>query len=209
MFKISIIMIHPDTEVRFISKEKGYGVVATKLIPRGTITWVQDDLDQIFTQEQIANLNPFIKKHLDIYSFTNKNGEMVLCWDNGKFVNHSFKPSCFSTPYDFEIAIRDIHPGEELTDDYGYLNVEMPFEVIDENTVRKTVFPDDILNFHEEWDALIKENAPKVLEVKQSLSELIPEKTWNEFVNAVHNPNQMRSILECHYQHDIQVKKAS
>ena len=202
-------MIHPDTEVRFISKEKGYGVVATKLIPKGTITWVQDDLDQVFTKEQIVNMNPFVKKHLDIYSFTNKNGEMVLCWDNGKFVNHSFKPSCFSTPYDFEIAIRDIHPGEELTDDYGYLNVEKPFDAIDEGTIRKTVYPDDILNFHEEWDALIKENAPKVLQVKQSLINLIPEKTWAEFANAVQNPNQMRSILECHYQHDVAVKSAS
>lgn len=202
-------MIHPDTEVRFISKEKGYGVVATKLIPKGTITWVQDDLDQIFTKDQVKNLNPFIKKYLDIYSFTNKNGEMVLCWDNGKFVNHSFKPSCFSTPYDFEIAIRDIHPGEELTDDYGYLNVEKPFEVIDENTERKTVYPDDILNFHEEWDELIKENASKVLEVKQIIRELIPEKTWTEFVNDVYNPHQMKSILECHYQHDISVKSAS
>jgi len=202
-------MIHPDTEVRFISKEKGYGVVATKLIPKGTITWVQDDLDQVFTKEQIVNMNPFIKKHLDTYSFTNKNGEMVLCWDNGKFVNHSFKPSCFSTPYDFEIAIRDIHPGEELTDDYGYLNVEKPFDAIDEGTIRKTVYPDDILNFHEEWDALIKENAPKVLEVKQTLVDLVPEKTWTEFANAVQNPNQMRSILECHYQQDVQVKSAS
>lgn len=202
-------MIHPDTEIRFISEEKGYGVVATKLIPRGTITWVQDDLDQIFTRDQITKLNPFIKKYLDTYSFTNKNGEMVLCWDNGKFVNHSFKPSCFSTPYDFEIAIRDIYPGEELTDDYGYLNVEKPFHVIDEGTERKTVYPNDILNFHEEWDALIKENASKVLEVEQSLAQLIPKKTWKEFVNGVQNPNLMRSILECHYQHDIQVKNAS
>lgn len=202
-------MIHPDTEVRFISKEKGYGVVATKLIPKGTITWVQDDLDQIFTKDQVKNLSPFIKKHLDIYSFTNKNGEMVLCWDNGKFVNHSFKPSCFSTPYDFEIAIRDIHPGEELTDDYGYLNVEKPFKAIDENTERKTVYPDDILKFHKEWDELIKENTPKVLEVRQALRELIPEKTWIEFVNAVCNPHLMKSILECHYQHDISVKSAS
>lgn len=209
MPKISVIMIHPDTEIRFISKEKGYGVVATKLIPRGTITWVQDDLDQIFSRDQIAKLNPFIKKYLDTYSFTNKNGEMVLCWDHGKFVNHSFKPSCFSTPYDFEIAIRDIYPGEELTDDYGYLNVEKPFDVIDEGTIRKTVYPDDILHFHEEWDTIIKENAPKVLEAEQSLMELIPEKTWKEFVNAVHNPNQMKSILECYYQPGIQVKNAS
>lgn len=202
-------MIHPDTEVRFISAEKGYGVVATKLIPKGTITWVQDDLDQIFSREKAASLNPYSKKYLDTYSFTNKNGEMVLCWDNGKFVNHSFKPSCFSTPYDFEIAIRDIHPGEELTDDYGYLNVEKAFEVIDEGTDRKIVYPDDILNFHQEWDALIKENAPKVLDVQQPLSELIPEKTWDEFVQAIHNPSKMRSILECYYQHDIEVKSAS
>jgi hypothetical protein len=202
-------MIHPDTEVRFISKEKGYGVVATKLIPKGTITWVQDDLDQIFTRDQADSLKPVIKKYLDTYSFTNKNGEIVLCWDNGKFVNHSFKPSCFSTPYDFEIAIRDIYPGEELTDDYGYLNVEKPFDAIDEGTIRKTVYPDDILTFHKEWDAIIKENAPKVLEVNQSLADLIPRNTWNEFVNAVKNPEQMKSILECHYQQDIQVKSAS
>lgn len=202
-------MIHPDTEVRFISKEKGYGVVATKLIPKGTITWVQDELDQVFTQEKVANLSPAIKQYLDIYSFTNKNGEMVLCWDNGKFVNHSFTPSCFSTPYDFEIAVRDIYPGEELTDDYGYLNVEQPFDAIDEGTARKTVYPDDILNFHKEWDALIRENSPQVLKVEQSLIDLIPKNTWNEFVNAVHHPEKMRSILECHYQNNIEVKNAS
>lgn len=194
-------MIYPHTEVRFISKEKGYGVVATKFIPKGTITWVQDDMDQIFSRNRIANLNPFTKKYLDTYSFTNKNGDKVLCWDNGKLVNHSFRPSCFSTPYDFEIAIRDIHPGEELTDDYGYLNVEKPFHVVDENTVRKTVYPDDILTFHKEWDILIKENAPGVMEAEQPLMDLVPKNTWTEFVNGVHHPEQMKSILECHYQH--------
>jgi hypothetical protein len=196
-------MIHPNTEVRYISKEKGYGVVATKFIPKGTITWVQDSLDRVFTKKQTANLDPYIKQYLETYSFTNKNGEMVLCWDNGKFVNHSFKPSCFSTPYDFEIAIRDIHPGEELTDDYGYLNVEKPFTAIDEGTVRKTVYPDDILNFYEEWDELIKENAPKVLEVEQPLMSFISQDTWTEFIDGIRNPKQMRSILECYYQHKI------
>jgi len=29
-----------------------------------------------------------------------------------------------STAYDFEIAVCEIHPGKQLTDDYGYLNVE-------------------------------------------------------------------------------------
>ena len=39
-------MIHTDTELRFVSPEMGFGVFATKLIPRGTLTWVRDDLDR-------------------------------------------------------------------------------------------------------------------------------------------------------------------
>lgn len=35
-------MIHPDTELRFINPEIGYGVFATQFIPRGTITWVRE-----------------------------------------------------------------------------------------------------------------------------------------------------------------------
>ena len=46
-------MIHPDTEIQFISEEIGYGVVAKKLIPRGTITWVLDALDRIWTPKEI------------------------------------------------------------------------------------------------------------------------------------------------------------
>jgi uncharacterized protein len=199
-------MIHQDTEIRFLNKEKGYGVVATKLIPRGTITWVQDPLDREFSQEAEEGMNPAVKKLLHTYAFTNKHGHKVLCWDNGKYVNHSFNPSCFSTAYDFEIAIRDIHPGEELTDDYGYLNLESPFYPIDEGFSRKIVFPDDILRYHEEWDQIIINNAPAVLEVEQPLLELIPAKTWRKFTNAVHNGFGMRSILECHYQKSATAK---
>ena len=36
--------------------------------------------------------------------------------ENTVGVNHSFKSTCMSTAYDFEIAIRDIYPGEQLTD---------------------------------------------------------------------------------------------
>lgn len=76
----------------------------------------------------------------------------MLCWDNGRFVNHSFNANCLSTAYDFEIAIRDIQPGEQLTDDYGYLNITEPFRGIEENTERKIVYPDDLKNYHKEWD---------------------------------------------------------
>lgn len=200
-------MIHPNTKVEFISREKGYGLVATQFIPKGTITWVQDELDQIFTKEQTANFNPITKLFLDKYCFTNNLGQQILCWDNGKYVNHSFTPSCFSTPYDFEIAIRDIYPGEELTDDYGYLNVEKPFLAIDEGTSRKMVYPNDILTYYKEWDLLIKVNVPNVLVTHQPLKCLIPEATWDEFVQAVKNPMLLKSIQDCYYDRELHLKK--
>jgi hypothetical protein len=49
-------MIHPDTELRFINEKIGHGVVATKFIPKGTITWVLDKLDRVFTSIRTATL---------------------------------------------------------------------------------------------------------------------------------------------------------
>ena len=193
-------MIHPDTEIRFINKIVGYGVVATKLIPKGTITWVQDELDQIYTPDAVEKLSPLMQNYLETYCFRNAKGEKILCWDYAKYVNHSFKPTCFSTAYDFEFAVRDIHPGEQLTDDYGYLNLEEPFEAMDEGTDRKVVYPDDLLTYHEEWDEMIKGNLPDIFARKnQPLLPFIPQPIWTEFKKLETNPSQMLSLLNCHY----------
>jgi len=138
-------MIHPSTRVQFINEEVGNGLVATRFIPKGTITWVMDPLDRTITQEEFNNLPALFKEILDIYTFRNNKGNHILCWDNGKYVNHSFKSNCLTTAYDFEIAIRDIQPGEQLTDDYGYLNISKPFKGADEGTNRKYVYPDDLV----------------------------------------------------------------
>ena len=145
-------MIHPKTELKFISNQIGYGVVATKFIPAGTITRALDDLDREFTPAKMKKMNSLYQNILETYCYRNNKGNFVLCWDYGRYVNHSFKSNCMSTAYDFEIAIRDIQPGEELTDDYGYLNVSEPFKGIDEGTRRKTVYPDDLLNHYQTWD---------------------------------------------------------
>ncbi|HEX4137823.1 MAG TPA: hypothetical protein VHY84_24650 [Bryobacteraceae bacterium] len=42
-------MMHPDAELRFIRDNMGYGLFARKRIPRGTITWTRDELDQQFS----------------------------------------------------------------------------------------------------------------------------------------------------------------
>jgi len=83
-------MIHPHTELRFISNEIGHGVFATKLIPAGTITWVLDKLDRVFTSTEFQALDPVYQNILDYYTFRNNKGQYVLFWDNGRYVNRSF-----------------------------------------------------------------------------------------------------------------------
>ncbi len=46
-------MMHPHSELRFINESIGYGVFATKFIPKGTITWILDELDQKFTESYV------------------------------------------------------------------------------------------------------------------------------------------------------------
>ncbi len=193
-------MIHPDTEIRFISPEIGYGVVATKLIPKGTITWVLDQLDREFTPQQIDALDPFFQNVLYTYTFRNNVGNFVLCWDHGRYVNHSFRSNCMSTAYDFEIAIRDIHPGEQLTDDYGYLNVTEPFFALDEGTERKAVYPDDIKTYAHVWDAQLKENFHHILEVEQKMLHLLKPELWKKVQAMARGEQPLDSILKCHYE---------
>ncbi|MCB0464894.1 MAG: SET domain-containing protein-lysine N-methyltransferase [Aequorivita sp.] len=193
-------MIHPKTELKFISNEIGYGVVAKEFIPAGTITWVLDELDREFTPSQFKKMNSLYQNILDIYCYRNNKGNLILCWDYGRYVNHSFKSNCISTAYDFEIAIRDIQPGEELTDDYGYLNVSEPFKGIDEGTRRKTVYPDDLLNHYQTWDKQLIKNFPNIIKVEQPLKSLIDSKLWNEITAIAEGKKEMKSIKELHFQ---------
>ncbi len=192
-------MIHPKTELRLISKEIGYGVVAKEFIPAGTITWVLDELDREFTPAQFKKMNPLYQNILDTYCYRNNKGNLVLCWDYGRYVNHSFKSNCLSTAYDFEIAIRDIQPGEELTDDYGYLNVSEPFKGVDEGTKRKTVYPNDLLKNYKSWDKKLNQNFPKITKVEQPLKELISPKLWDEIIKIADGKKEMESILKNHF----------
>lgn len=187
-------MIHPHTELRYISKEIGYGVVANQFIPAGTITWVLDKLDREFTPEKFNKMPPVYKNILETYCYRNKKGNYVLCWDNGRYVNHSFKSNCLSTAYDFEIAIRDIEVGEELTDDYGYLNVSEPFKGIDEGTRRKVVYPDDLLKHYKSWDKQLIKNFPKIPKINQPLKELIPPQLWDTVLKIADGKKEMESI---------------
>jgi hypothetical protein len=191
-------MIHPKTELQFINKEIGYGVVATEFIPAGTITWVLDKLDREFTAAELGSLEPLYQSILDTYTFRDNKGRFILCWDNARYVNHSFNSNCLTTAYDFEIAVRDIHVGEQLTDDYGYLNIPHPFRGIDEGTKRKVVYPDDLLKYYKVWDKKLEQVFPKIPKLDQPLKPLISEDLWN-LINSISQGKKMMDSIKNNY----------
>lgn len=192
-------MMHPDTELRYISAEIGHGVVATHDIPKGTITWIQDKLDREFEPEHVESLGEPYTELLDKYCFRNQHGRWILCWDHARFVNHSFRSNCLTTAYNFEVAIRDIRAGEELTDDYGYLNITNPFKAFDEGTERKIVYPDDLTRYHPVWDQKLRAVWPQIPKVAQPLKELLDPGLWKRVSQIARGEAEMASILECYF----------
>lgn len=192
-------MIHPDTKLEWINDKKGFGVVATKVIPKGTITWVQDELDIVFSPEEPENFKPMTRELLEKYSFRNSAGEYILCWDVAKYINHSFKANCLSTAYNFEIAIKNIQIGEELTDDYGYLNLTESFVPEDEGVGRKVVFPDDILKYYQQWDKVLEPLFPEISKLYQPLFELLSPEVQDDIENVASGKKKMPSTKNLYF----------
>jgi len=193
-------MIHPHTALRFVSDEVGYGVVATRRIPRGTITWAMDPLDRTLDPAEVEALGPLFREPLDHFTFRDNRGRYVLCWDTARYLNHSSNANCLTTAYDFEIALRDIEAGEQLTDDYGTLNLDRPFECLPEpGTDRTVILPDDLLRYHDRWDRLLLDAFPNVARVEQPLAPLLPPAVWAKAQAIAHGEAAMDSILNCYY----------
>jgi hypothetical protein len=121
-------VIHPDTCLRFIDARTGHGVFATARIPRGTVVWLHDELDQVLTPEQVARLPRVLQRQVERYAYVDAHGNRVLCWDHGRYMNHSCEPSTASIGTLMEIARHDIEPGEQLTCEYGLAHVIEGFE---------------------------------------------------------------------------------
>lgn len=115
-------MIHPDTELAHVNDAVGNGVFATRFIPRGTIVWTQCAFDIVLKRDQLATLTPAYRDIATTYGYVDQDGDTVLCWDLGRFVNHACNPAMLPLGPHIEICVRDLQPGDELTCDYGVLN---------------------------------------------------------------------------------------
>lgn len=200
-------MIHPDTELLYINEIIGYGVFAKKLIPMGTITWTPDPLQIVLKPEDVDNLSQPFQEIVYRYAYRNSRGLYLIESDFGRFVNHSSRSNCLSTAYDFELAVRDILPGEELTDDYGTLNIDEPFECLSEpGTSRTLILPDDILRYHEEWDASLNAAFKELIKVQQPLSKYMSNDLWKKALAVSKDEIPMESILNNYFDQTKEVR---
>ncbi|MFM9956846.1 MAG: SET domain-containing protein [Phycisphaerales bacterium] len=160
-----------------MSEAIGYGVFATRPIPRGTITWALDSLDQVFPPGAVDSMSPMLRAVMEKYSFTDRRGKLILCWDHARFVNHCCDANCLSPGgLDLELAVRDIKPGEQLTDDYGTLNIDHGFTCLcGSPRCRGRVLPDDAVRMADAWDRQVGGALPMLSRVDQPLWELLAE----------------------------------
>lgn len=163
-------MIHPDTELRFISEEVGYGIVAVKKIPRGSITWALCAFDRVFTPEEAAALPPAYRPILAKYAYIDARGRLILCWDSARYMNHSCEANSLGVGTELEIAARDIEPGEQITGEYGTLNLPRDLDCrCGAATCRGMIRRTDMRRLGPAWDAVVASALPFAAKVPQPL----------------------------------------
>ena len=194
-------MMHPHAELRRIDDRIGFGVFATRFIPRGTVVWCLCELDRVMTPAEIAAMPPLSRHQAERYRYRTASGDSVLCWDLARYINHACDPAMLGLGTDLEIAVRDIRPGEELTCDYGACN---PVEVLacrcGQAGCRGHVGADDVLAWAGRWDQRVRATLPLVPTVAQPLRRFF--RRPDELAAIVAGLKAMPSLRECHFQDD-------
>jgi len=110
------------TELRS-SPIHGIGVFLLMPVKKGDLLWRFDSrIDRIFTDDEVASFPEALKIFVDANSYWHrKSGTLMMCGDNGRFVNHSDFPTmkALGEPaFGDDVAACDMSPGTELTSDY-------------------------------------------------------------------------------------------
>ena len=190
-------MIHPSTELRHIDAQLGYGVFATERLPRGTITYVWDPLEVEIRPDDPRLAEPVLREKIERYSYIDAVGTRIVSWDHAKYVNHCCQCNTMSTAYGFEIAIRDIEAGEQITDEYGMFNMPEPMNLSCCRTpCRGQVKAGDLDQLWHAWDKKIMA-ALDVLElVEQPLWPLVDSVTATQVERYARWGEGYRSVRE-------------
>ncbi len=191
-------MIHPDTELRPISPEVGFGIVATKRIPRGTITWALCLFDLVLTPEQARAMPEAYRPILAKYAYIDAAGRLILCWDNARYMNHSCEANSLGVGGDLEIAARDIEPGEQITGEYGTLNLPRDLECrCGASSCRGLIRRADMKRLGPHWDAVVRAALPQAAKVPQPLRPFLRDSAAFDDMIAGRRPVPQHADYHC------------
>jgi hypothetical protein len=198
-------MIHPHTTIKHINETVGYGVFATQDIPEGTIVYVKDSMELEISPLEFLTHQKEIQEVIEKYSYMDQRGYRIVSWDFAKYVNHCCNFNTISTGYGFEIAVRAIKAGEQITDEYGIFNLTYDIELTcAEPTCRKTVKPKDFDTFYTQWDEIIKKSLAKFKSVDQPLLVFVDEFSKNELEDFIADPLAYQSVYRLRNKEGIQ-----
>jgi SET domain-containing protein len=110
-------MLAPLFTVKKI-KNKGQGLFAKKLIPRGTVVFFECPNCKVTPKNKFQRLKPAQKEKLLFHAYTVKNGSVVMPCGDSKYMNHCCDSNILDTGKGYDIVVRDIKKGEEATYDY-------------------------------------------------------------------------------------------
>ncbi|WP_116125854.1 SET domain-containing protein [Lewinella sp. IMCC34183] len=193
-------MIHPNTRLQFINDTIGYGVFATADIPEGTIVYVKDGLELVVTPEAYAKHEAPMREVVDKYSYIDEHGDRIVSWDFAKYVNHCCNCNTISTGYGFEMAIRPIKAGEQITDEYGIFNLDEEMELTcNQPGCRKRIGPGDFDKHYPEWDSKIKDSIGHLFTVDQPLLKYLTATTQRELGELKRDPGAYKSVYALKY----------
>lgn len=170
-------MLHPHTELRLVSAEIGVGVFATSDIACGTLIWVLDEFDQVITARRAGGLPADYDELLNKYAYHDHDGNWVLTWDNARLINHSCAANCLATDHGFDVVVRDIAPGEQITIDYGTLHLTQPESFpcqCHADGCRRWIAPGTDAVLRERWREQLRHALDRSGDVEQPLALLLP-----------------------------------
>jgi hypothetical protein len=188
-------MIHPQICVKYVNGRIGYGVYATSLIPKGTIVYVRDPLDVEISPEDFEAMDDCFRLMAERYSFIDEKGYRVVSWDSAKYVNHRCDFNTISAGYGFEIAVRDIGEGEEITDEYGLFNLDKDMACCCGSTnCRKVVRANDVNRYYRKWDRIVSDALKHARQVPQPLWEYMDAETKNSLCDYFEGRSRYLSV---------------
>jgi uncharacterized protein len=104
------------------SRVHGIGLFAAERISRGSVVWeFRRGFDAVLSRSDIRNLSSAARVQVENYAYLDlRTGEIILCGDDARFLNHDDDPNVVDDPADPYrcFARRDLAAGEELLCNY-------------------------------------------------------------------------------------------